>query len=222
MITTSDGEIYEDETAHALGVQMAMTDPLDRNNPRPGRVQGEGGGGGMDPVHFRSPEDAKFRLDQLLRDKASTKKSGYPVEGQEYAPYNNQIRQLRDFLKGQPKSENDEKPVIDKSSGDDVVTLAMNMENIQPSKHTQIRGVIADALTNFRNSLPHTNIEDMGEGVVPKESGLSQTMVKGLTSTGDRAVKRVDKMELNALDFQKKMDDWVANGNPDDPIPDPF
>jgi hypothetical protein len=128
MITTSDGEIYEDETAHALGV------------------------------------------------------------------------------------EKQQKPV----------TLAMNLENIQPSKHTQVRGIIADALTNFRNSLPHTNIEDMGEGVIPKESGLSQTMVKGLTSAGDRAVKRVDKMELNALDFQKKMDDWVANGKEDDPIPDPF
>lgn len=143
MITTSDGEIYEDETAHALGVKK------------------------------------------------------------------------------------DVKPVIDKSSGDDVVTLAMNMENIQPSKHTQIRGVIADALAKFSLTLPrvdqkNTDPINVGEGVIHKENSISQSLSQSIGHAGDRAYGRSEKKEFDALDYQKRLDDWVTNGKDNDPLPDPF
>lgn len=48
--------------------------------------------------HLASPEKAKFRLGQLLRDKASTKKAGGDVEN-DYSHYNNQIQVLRNYLK---------------------------------------------------------------------------------------------------------------------------
>lgn len=59
-------------------------------------------GGGVDPIHLRSPETARFRLNQLLRDKASSRKAGHDVEGSDYMFYNTQIRHLRDFLKNNP------------------------------------------------------------------------------------------------------------------------
>jgi hypothetical protein len=50
--------------------------------------------------HLASPEKAKFRLGQMLRDKAATKKAGDDVESSDYMHYNSQIRALRGYLKG--------------------------------------------------------------------------------------------------------------------------
>jgi hypothetical protein len=49
--------------------------------------------------HLESPEKAKFRLGQLLRDKASSKKAGVDVNSSDYMFYNAQIRELREYLK---------------------------------------------------------------------------------------------------------------------------
>jgi hypothetical protein len=53
----------------------------------------------VEPQHLQSVEAAKFRLGQLLRDKASTKKAGYDVESSDYMHYNTQIRALREHIK---------------------------------------------------------------------------------------------------------------------------
>jgi hypothetical protein len=45
----------------------------------------------------------RFRLGQLLRDKATTRKSGYDTEDGSYARYNAEIRKLREALKPGPK-----------------------------------------------------------------------------------------------------------------------
>lgn len=49
--------------------------------------------------HMQSPERAKIRLGQLLRDKAASKKAGENVESSDYMFYNTQIRELREYLK---------------------------------------------------------------------------------------------------------------------------
>lgn len=51
------------------------------------------------PEHLQSPVHMKFRLGQLLRDKAASKKAGVDVEGSDYMFYNNAIRELRKRLK---------------------------------------------------------------------------------------------------------------------------
>lgn len=53
----------------------------------------------QDAGHLATPEKAKIRLGQLLRDKAASKKAGDDVESSDYMFYNNQIRALRDHLK---------------------------------------------------------------------------------------------------------------------------
>lgn len=53
---------------------------------------------GVDPIHLQSPEAARFRLGQLQRDKAASRKAGDDVEGSDYMFYNNQIRQLKEYL----------------------------------------------------------------------------------------------------------------------------
>jgi broad specificity phosphatase PhoE len=55
-------------------------------------------------------EQVKFRLGQMLRDKASTKKTGYDVESSDYMYYNTRIRELRERLKDQDRSPNMSKP----------------------------------------------------------------------------------------------------------------
>lgn len=49
--------------------------------------------------HMQNPRLAKIRLDQLLRDKAASKKAGVDVDSSDYMFYNNQIRKLREYLK---------------------------------------------------------------------------------------------------------------------------
>jgi hypothetical protein len=51
------------------------------------------------PESFQSPRHAKIRLDQLLRDKAQSKKLGDDVESTDYMHYNVAIRRLREYLK---------------------------------------------------------------------------------------------------------------------------
>lgn len=55
--------------------------------------------GGVDPIHFKSPEAAQFRLGQLQRDKAASKKAGDDVNSSDYMFYNTQIRALKEYLK---------------------------------------------------------------------------------------------------------------------------
>jgi hypothetical protein len=59
-----------------------------------------------DPIHpgaqyaeGLTPELAKQRLGQLLRDRSMTKKSGFDTESSAYAHYNSQIRMLREYLR---------------------------------------------------------------------------------------------------------------------------
>lgn len=61
---------------------------------------------GIDPVHFKSVDAAKFRLGQLQRDKAASKKAGDDVDSSDYMFYNTQIRALKDFIKANSNAEN--------------------------------------------------------------------------------------------------------------------
>lgn len=55
------------------------------------------GGGPVTPQH------AKIRLNQLLYDKALTKKSGQDVNGPDYLRYNHTIDKIRGYLRNQPE-----------------------------------------------------------------------------------------------------------------------
>lgn len=82
------------------GKYGALTSTLMADSSKPGTaIEAIGKTGGADPRHFQSVEAAKFRLGQLQRDKAATKKSGYDVDSSDYMTYNTQIRALKEFIK---------------------------------------------------------------------------------------------------------------------------
>lgn len=91
MDIAAENQLVESKSRWGTAYGLLEDDGTIRPVPRPQMA--------VDPIHLRSKETAKIRLDQLLRDKAASKKAGDDVEGSDYMFYNNQIRELREFLK---------------------------------------------------------------------------------------------------------------------------
>ena len=89
----------------AAGKHGALTSTLMADSSKPGTaIEAVAKTGGVDPIHFKSVDAAKFRLGQLQRDKAASKKAGEDVDSSDYMFYNTQIRALKDFIKNpEPK-----------------------------------------------------------------------------------------------------------------------
>lgn len=105
------GHFMDRETALKYGIDTGIIDPqagkfgaltstLMADSSKPGTaIEAIGKTGGADPRHFKSPETATFRLGQLQRDKAASKKAGEDVNGSDYMFYNTQIRALKEYIK---------------------------------------------------------------------------------------------------------------------------
>lgn len=92
------------------GQYGALTSTLLADSSKPGTaIEAMAKTGGVDPIHFKSTDAATFRLGQLQRDKAATKKAGGDVDSSDYMFFNTQIRALKNFIK------NPEKSIIGKS-----------------------------------------------------------------------------------------------------------
>lgn len=105
------GHFLKREDALKYGIDTGIIDPhagkfgtltstMFADSSKPGTaIEAMAKTGGADIKHFQSVKAAKFRLGQLQRDKAATKKAGYDVDSSDYMFYNAQIRALKNFIK---------------------------------------------------------------------------------------------------------------------------
>lgn len=211
MITTSDGEIYEDETAHALGVQKQTKVASNSKEdiflpstayPKDTRPLVKEYKGTPAEIYNLYRGSGASHDDAIQATREHIRKSQDDIAGKTFRgdyPKFDTDEDLEEFLKTFKGSQNEQKPVTQ------ITQMAMNMENIQPSGKVEHRGGVLDMRQNLQNSMLRSNA--VGESVILKDNPLNAYIGKAMSGIHDRHQERINQSLMKA----KREMDWVKD-----------